>query len=259
MSVENFFQESFFDDIFPLVDARASNFQQSSRFQEPSSFQEPSGFQEIGLKAPEKSPKDRKKSHNEITRGTTSGLSPSLPDFRVIRSTRRKRGITAFRNNGVIEIHIPDRTTRRDEAALIPEMIALVLEREAQRRHGDQHLEKMSSHLLAEYLPEFHERPSSIKWRNMQGRWGSCTTVDGTIRIAGRLASAPDYVLRCVLLHELIHLRLPDHGAEFKALLARYPDLARAEAFLEGFEAGLAGIPEPVTVQELDGSDLDPL
>ena len=144
MSVENFFQESFFDDIFPLVDARASNFQQSSRFQEPSAFQEKV------LKAPEKSPKDRKKSHNEITRGTTSGLSPSLPDFRVIRSTRRKRGITAFRNNGVIEIHIPDRTTRRDEAALIPEMIALVLEREAQRRHGDQHLEKMSSHLLAE-------------------------------------------------------------------------------------------------------------
>jgi predicted metal-dependent hydrolase len=131
-------------------------------------------------------------------------------------------------------------------------MIALVLEREARSRRGDDHLATMATLLLAQYLPEFHERPSSIRWRNMQGRWGSCTTVDGTIRIAGRLASAPEYVLRCVLFHELIHLRLPDHGPEFKAFLARYPDLARAEAFLEGFEAGLAGIPEPITPQELE-------
>jgi predicted metal-dependent hydrolase len=105
--------------------------------------------------------------------------------------------------------------------------------------------------LLAQYLPEFHERPSSIRWRSMQGRWGSCTTVDRTIRIAERLASAPEYVLECVILHELIHLRLPGHGNDFHALLERYPDLARAESYLEGFEAGLGAPPEIVTTQEL--------
>mgnify|MGYP003354050860 CR=1 FL=1 len=40
-------------------------------------------------------------------------LPANLPDFRVIRSTRRKRGVTALRQNGIIEIHIPDRMTRR--------------------------------------------------------------------------------------------------------------------------------------------------
>jgi predicted metal-dependent hydrolase len=156
--------------------------------------------------------------------------------------------VTAFRNNGLIEIHIPDRTTRRDEAALIPEMIALVLEREARQRRGDELLAEMASQLLAQYLPEFHERPSSIRWRSMQGRWGSCTTVDGTIRIAGRLASAPDYVLNCVLLHELIHLRIPDHGTTFYELLARFPAKERAEAFLEGYEAGIQGQPEAISL-----------
>ena len=213
MSVENFIQESFFSG-------------------------EEAIFASVPLLTPTRS---RKKPL----------LEPSLPEFRVVRSTRRKRGVTAFRSNGVIEIHMPDRTSRRAERELIPEMIALVLRREAQERRTDDLLHEIATRLLAEYLPEFHERPSSIRWRSMQGRWGSCTTVDRTIRIAERLASAPEYVLECVILHELIHLRLPGHGSDFHALLERFPDLARAEAYLEGFEAGLGAPPEMVTTQEL--------
>ena len=222
MSVENFFQESIFEDIFPAV-AKAQNFQS------------------------DRTP--RKRSKPESTASSSTILV--LPEFRVIRSTRRKRGITAFRNNGIIEIHIPDRTSRRAERELIPEMIALVLTREAKTRRGDGELLAAAQRLLAAYLPEFHERPSAITWRSMQGRWGSCTTVDGTIRIAERLASAPSYVLDCVILHELIHLRIPDHGSDFAELLSRYPDLARAEAFLEGFESGLAAPPERIQPQNL--------
>lgn len=249
MSVENFIQESFFEDIFPPVTATPapSNFQQRQarprRLEAGSSGSAGSSESTEAVRG------------RAALRSVIAVAQPSLPDFRVVRSTRRKRGVTAFRNNGLIEIHIPDRTTRRDEAALIPEMIALVLEREARQRRGDELLAEMAGQLLAQYLPEFHERPSSIRWRSMQGRWGSCTTVDGTIRIAGRLASAPDYVLNCVLIHELIHLRLPGHGPEFYALLARYPDLARAEAYLEGFEAGLASAPDQISPQELDSTE----
>jgi predicted metal-dependent hydrolase len=78
----------------------------------------------------------------------------------------------------------------------------------------------------------------------MRERWGSCTTVDRTIRISDRLNGSPDYVLACVLFHELIHLRIPDHSAEFYALMERFPDKARAEAWLEGFEAGIALLPD---------------
>ena len=231
MSVENFIQDSIFSDIFPSV-AATENFQQSGT---------PKGAKSL------KSPRSARTAIPSLD----PSLDPSLPEFRVIRSSRRKRGVTAFRNNGIIEIHIPDRTTRRDEATLIPEMINLVLTREARSRRGDEILERTAHELLRTYLPEFHERPSSIRWRAMQGRWGSCTTVDRTIRIAERLASAPAYVLNCVILHELIHLRLPGHGADFAELLARYPDLDRAEAYLEGFEAGIGAPPEQIFLQEL--------
>lgn len=171
-------------------------------------------------------------------------LPDNLPDFRVIRSTRRKRSISALRQNGVIEIHIPDRMSRKDELAIIPEMIEIVLRREAKNRSSDEALSIMADELLSTLLPDFHERPTAISWRTMRERWGSCTTSDGTIRISLRLNGSPEYVIRCVLFHELIHLRVPGHGGDFGAYLERYPDRERAEAFLEGFEAGLSATPE---------------
>ena len=174
-----------------------------------------------------------------------------LPEFRVVRSTRRKRSIQAFRTNGIIEIHMPAKISRRQENELIPEMIAMVLEREARARKGDEVLLHMSAELLGSLLPEFSERPSSVTWRPMRERWGSCTTLDRTIRISQRLNNAPEYALKYVLFHELIHLRIPGHGADFAELISRYPDLERAEAFLEGFEVGLAAPPERIDPQDL--------
>jgi predicted metal-dependent hydrolase len=206
-SVENFIQGEIFADIFPDMPAL-------------------------------KPKKSLKKEHEE--------LLSRLPEFRVIRSSRRKRTLHAYRQNGVIEIHIPDRLSRRQEFEVIPEMIDLVLKRENRLRKNDSALLDLSDLLLAEYLPEFNERPISVTWRVMRERWGSCTTVDKTIRISERLNTAPDYALRYVLFHELIHLRIAGHGDDFHELLARFPDKVRAEAFLEGYEAGSAGSPEEI-------------
>lgn len=205
--VENFIQGEIFADIFPNMPAL-------------------------------KPKKSLKKEHEE--------LLSRLPEFRVIRSSRRKRTLHAYRQNGVIEIHIPDRLSRRQEFEVIPEMIDLVLKRENRLRKSDSALLELSDLLLAEFLPEFNERPISVTWRVMRERWGSCTTVDKTIRISERLNTAPDYALRYVLFHELIHLRIAGHGDDFHELLARYPDKDRAEAFLEGYEAGSAGSPEEI-------------
>ena len=177
-------------------------------------------------------------------KGRERELRERLPDFRVVRSGRRKRSIQAFRQNGSIEIHIPDRLTRKQELEIIPEMIEMVLTREAKSRKSDEQLMAWAQEVLAEHLSDFDpitERPKSITWRAMRERWGSCTTVDKTIRISDRLNSAPLYVLKHVLLHELIHLRISDHGEEFQRLLERNPDSARAESFLEGFELGSSG------------------
>ena len=65
----------------------------------------------------------------------------------------------------------------------------------------------------------------SISIRRMKTRWGSCTTKTGAIRINLDLIHYPDSCLDYILLHELLHIRVPNHGPKFKALMTRYmPD-----------------------------------
>ena len=168
----------------------------------------------------------------------TPALPTDLPAHRVIRKERRRRSISAFRQGGVIEIHIPAKMSRRQEIEIIPEMISMVLRREARGRKTDLELMQIGIELLTQYLPEFDTHPASINWRNMNERWGSCTTVDRTIRISDRLVGSPAYVLNYIIFHELIHLKVPNHDSDFYNYLIRYPDAVKAEAFLEGFEIG---------------------
>jgi hypothetical protein len=167
-----------------------------------------------------------------------ANLPPGLPAYRVIRKERRRRSVSAYRQGGVIEIHIPAKMSRRQEIEIIPEMISMVLRREARERKTDLQLMQIGIELLTQYLPEFDTHPASINWRNMSERWGSCTTVDKTIRISDRLVGSPAYVLNYIIFHELIHLQVPNHDSDFYNYLGRYTEAAKAEAFLEGFELG---------------------
>ena len=128
-------------------------------------------------------------------------LPANLPAYRVIRKQRRRRSVTAYRQGGVIEIHIPAKMSRRQEIEVIPEMISIVLRREARERKTDEQLMEIGKKLLKQYLPEFAVSPASINWRNMNERWGSCTTVDRTIRISDRLVGSPSYVLNYIIFH----------------------------------------------------------
>ena len=167
-----------------------------------------------------------------------ANLPPDLPAYRVIRKERRRRSVSAYRQGGVIQIHIPAKMSRRQEIEIIPEMISMVLRREARERKTDLQLMQIGIELLTQYLPEFDTHPASINWRNMNERWGSCTTVDKTIRISDRLVGSPSYVLNYIIFHELIHLQVPNHDSDFYNYLGRYTEAAKAEAFLEGFELG---------------------
>lgn len=71
----------------------------------------------------------------------------------------------------------------------------------------------------------------------MRTRWASCTPADGTIRISDRLRDVPAWVLDYVLVHELAHLLVPGHGADFWALVRGYPKMERAIGYLEGLSA----------------------
>ncbi len=159
-------------------------------------------------------------------------------EIKVIRNSRRRRSISAYREHGSIVIQVPARLSNSKIQEAIPEMIEKILAREAREKLSEGDLLNRANRLIDIYLPEFTVRPASVNWRTMNERWGSCTTVDRTIRISDRLSGAPDYVLDYLLVHELIHLEIPDHSESFRALLSRFMESERANAFLEGYEAG---------------------
>ena len=63
--------------------------------------------------------------------------------------------------------------------------------------------------------------PKEIHIRPMKRKWGSCST-NGRLSFNTELLTAPAKVRRRVIVEELLHLRLPNHGKLFKALLRAY-------------------------------------
>jgi predicted metal-dependent hydrolase len=57
--------------------------------------------------------------------------------------------------------------------------------------------------------------------RPMSRKWGSCSTA-GRLTLDAGLASQPADFRNEVIVHELLHLKVPNHGKLFKALLKAY-------------------------------------
>lgn len=169
----------------------------------------------------------------------------------VIRSTRRKKSISAYRQGGRIVISIPARLSKADERSIVPEMIAKIRDQEASKTLGEAQLAARIDQLLTELAPEITVRPASVLWRPMRERWGSCTSVDRSIRISDRLKLAPEYALDYVLFHEAIHLQHFDHGEAFTEVLNRFEDSELASAYLDGYEAAERALLAPVELKKL--------
>jgi predicted metal-dependent hydrolase len=169
----------------------------------------------------------------------------------VIRSSRRKKNISAYRQGGRIVVSIPARMSKADERAMVPEMVAKIRAQEAVATMSEESLQIRAGQLLTEFAPEILQRPASVNWRAMRERWGSYTGIDRSIRISDRLKGAPEYVLDYVLFHEAIHLEFFDHGEQFKQLLARFPLEAQAEAYLQGYEAAENALTAPEALKKL--------
>jgi predicted metal-dependent hydrolase len=152
----------------------------------------------------------------------------------VVRSTRRRRTVSAHRAGDRIIVSVPARISRAEESRWVALMVARVLAGEQRARLSDTDLAGRAALLSERYLAG-RAKPAGVRWvDNMTARWGSCTPVDRTIRLSHRLVGMPGYVIDYVLLHELCHLIEAGHGPRFHALMAGYERRERAEGFLDG-------------------------
>lgn len=152
----------------------------------------------------------------------------------VRRSARRSRTVSAYREGDRTIVLIPARMSAAEEHRWVAQMLDRLAAQESRRTLGDDALAERAGRLSAAYLGG-RARPDQVRWvTNQNSRWGSCTPSERTIRLSHRLQGMPEYVLDYVLLHELAHLLVPDHGPRFWALLEAYPRTERARGYLEG-------------------------
>lgn len=64
-------------------------------------------------------------------------------------------------------------------------------------------------------------RVNSISIRDQRTRWGSCSS-KGNLSFNWRLVMAPPAVLEYVVIHELAHMRQPNHSPAFWNVVAQY-------------------------------------
>ena len=166
-------------------------------------------------------------------------VKTDLSKVEVVRSKRRKRNVTAYRESDKTVVMVPARMAKRDIDVYIAELVERLDARD-ERAGSQAELEKRARMLSKKYLAEdlfiSHRVPVTIRWvTNQNSRWGSCTPGEGAIRLSHRLQRMPQYVIDSVIVHELIHLLVADHGPKFYELMTKFPEHEKAKAYLDGY------------------------
>lgn len=159
---------------------------------------------------------------------------PEGPTVEVRRSRKRRRTVSAYREDDRVVVMIPARLSAEEEREWVSTMLERLEKSERRRRPNDAGLKRRATELSNRYLGGL-ARPETVRWvDNQNSRWGSCTPSDRSIRLSTRLQGMPPWVIDYVLVHELAHLIEAGHTAEFWAWVDRYPKADRAKGFLEG-------------------------
>ena len=151
----------------------------------------------------------------------------------VIRSHKRLRTINARLKNGVMYVHAPVHTPEM-ELQKVVEKFKKSFARKAKRKelNQTQNLKDIAEKLNREYF-EGKLVIGSIEYStNQNTRFGCCNVKTGRILISHTLAHMPVWVRDYVIVHELAHLIVPNHGSTFHELMTRYKLGERAKGYL---------------------------
>jgi len=139
-----------------------------------------------------------------------------------------------------VEVRLPEWASTRDPQ--LREDIAKHLARLAQALPP--HLatsQPLDRAALAQEVAAWAERlqvqPARIQVRHLSTRWGSCTS-RGNLTFSDRILDMPDPLRQYLICHELIHLRVLNHGPQFRRLLTQaMPDWKQRQEWLASWVA----------------------
>jgi predicted metal-dependent hydrolase len=80
---------------------------------------------------------------------------------------------------------------------------------------------------VAHWAQRIRVKPRQVRFQKMERKWASCST-RGTVSFSTEVLTQPPEFREYVIVHELLHLKVPNHGKLFKTLLRAYlPDYER--------------------------------
>lgn len=166
---------------------------------------------------------------------------PGMGAVRMRKSRRATRFSISVTNSGDVRITIPRRGTIGQAKSFLHEKSewvakhrekarclrlrheALVAQcKPASREEATILLRERLGHLARKYNFSFNK----VSIRNQKTRWGSCSARNN-ISLNKKLARLPRRLTDYVLLHELVHTRVRNHGEDFRRELGKYVEDVR--------------------------------
>ena len=74
---------------------------------------------------------------------------------------------------------------------------------------------------IRKWASEIKVNPKRVQIQHMTQKWASCSP-NGRVCFSTALLSENDEFRELVIVHELVHLLVPNHGKLFKALMSAY-------------------------------------
>jgi len=90
----------------------------------------------------------------------------------------------------------------------------------AKRRKRLQSADELKA-AVHEWAAKIKARPKQIRIQRMTRKWASCSN-RGRVTFSSDLFDQPYRFQEFVIVHELLHLKIPNHGKLFKSLLQAY-------------------------------------
>ncbi len=130
--------------------------------------------------------------------------------------------------NGIIQIFIPERVNH--EQPKVQEFIKNTLV-DVMRWEAKAYLPKRLKELADKHGFKFE----NVSIKNASTRWGSCSSVNN-INLNLHLMRVPEHLIDYVLVHELVHTVVKNHGEKFWMLLEQcYPNARKADKEMNNY------------------------
>lgn len=138
------------------------------------------------------------------------------------RPQMRTRGQMLFRGELVaVRVLHPTQWRGPNKIALDSGVITVTCRQESRtstERSLENWLRKQARERIGQIIADVGERvkrmPNRVYVMGQRTKWGNCSAL-GNLSFNWRLIMAPDYVLRYIVTHEMVHLAIPDHSTRF--------------------------------------------